>query len=56
MWSGRGQEPPGGVVKMPEAVTVGEFKDVSPEGGSAETVSAIAPATVDVNMRSGLHR
>lgn len=56
IWSGRGQGPPGGLDRMLEAVTVGEFEDVSPEGGLAETVSAVAPATVDINMRSGLHR
>ena len=56
MWSGRGQGPPGGLVKMPEAVAVGEFEDVLPEGGSAETVSAVAPVAVDVNMRSGLQK
>ena len=41
---------------MPEAVVISAGSGDAADGKSAETVSAVAPIAVDVNMRSGLHR
>lgn len=56
MHSGRGLWSFRRLVEMLEAVAVGASDEVSAEGESAETVSAVALVAVEVNMRSGLHR